>query len=613
MDRENKSFDENGLQFAWDSSSLKTFETCPRKYFYEIIEGWEPFDKSVHLVFGGHYASALERYYKFRAMGQTMADALDNVLALALLETWNHKTIDGRRQPGGAPWISGHPAKTRENLIRSIVWYVDQFDGEGVEVVTLRDGKPAVEYSFTVELTDDILWCGHIDRLVTYAGDYYIMDQKAQPITSRILTPWGWVRIGDLEVGMFAMGVEGTPVKIKGLYPKGVTKVFRVEFSDGSVVECGEDHLWTVGTQFSDKWQTLPLTKIVQKTHKRYHVPIMKAAQFAYNDLPLDPFVLGTLLGDGYLAGNSIQLSTSHDWLIEAVAGRLNGDEIHKSSEFNYSLTIKGGRTLSAIRELGLKDKKSRDKFIPEQYLFASEAQRRDLLNGLLLTDGSWNGNSRIYDTMSLQLVKDVCSLVRSLGGQARFRDRGDDCYRASLRMPEFPTGLGRRYIKSVKEIGKAETVCIEVDAEDGLYITDDYVVTHNTTGHTITQRFFDQFNPDTQMTGYTFAGQIIYNLPVKGVIIDGAQIAVGFTRFERGYTFRTQDQLEEWHQDAVHNIARARSMTQENYFPMNTTACGNYGGCPFRDVCSRPKAVRENFLKQKFVKSRNWDPLERR
>src|SRR5947207_12088278 len=106
----------DGTQFAWDSTSIKLAETCHYKYKLKMIDRWEPKRKSVHLLFGGWYASALERYYKYKAEGDPKA--LLRVVHEALCDTW----IEGK------PWSSDHPAKTRENLIRSIVWYVDQFE-----------------------------------------------------------------------------------------------------------------------------------------------------------------------------------------------------------------------------------------------------------------------------------------------------------------------------------------------------------------------------------------------------------------------------------------------------------------------------------------------------
>jgi hypothetical protein len=139
------------------------------------------------------------------------------------------------------------------------------------------------------------------------------------------------------------------------------------------------------------------------------------------------------------------------------------------------------------------------------------------------------------------------------------------------------------------------------------------YIMDQKTTGTTITPAFFNQFMPDTQMSLYTFAGKAIFDLPIKGVIIDAAQIAVGFTRFERGFTFRTDSQLDEWYSDIMLDIHRAREATRNNEFPMNPTACGNYGGCEFRQVCSRSPEIREQFLKADFVKRTPWNPLEKR
>ena len=114
-------------------------------------------------------------------------------------------------------------------------------------------------------------------------------------------------------------------------------------------------------------------------------------------------------------------------------------------------------------------------------------------------------------------------------------------------------------------------------------------------------------------MSQYTFAGKIIFGVPVKGVIIDGAQIAVGFSRFERYMTMRTESQLTEWYDESMALIERTREHTRENFCPMNRTACGNYGGCEFRDACSRPPEIREQFLKSDFFRGKRWDPLESR
>lgn len=138
------------------------------------------------------------------------------------------------------------------------------------------------------------------------------------------------------------------------------------------------------------------------------------------------------------------------------------------------------------------------------------------------------------------------------------------------------------------------------------------YVMDRKTSGSTINARYFDGFSPDNQMSGYTLAGKIIYNTPVAGVIIDAAQIAVGFTSFQRGFTMRTEAQLNEWVDDLTTWLERARVSAEEDKWPMNDKACHNYGGCVFRGICSLDPRVRDRFLESNFTK-REWNPLEER
>lgn len=324
------SFDSTGFQFAWDSTSLSSFVTCPRKYYYSILQGWTSELRSVHLIFGGHYATALEHYHKHRAAGVEHNDALEMVVREALVATWDHENVPAET-PGAAFFINPdktmrwvmpgtgkpqdwlHSSKTRDTLIRSIVWYLEEFQNDPMKTVILSDGKAAVEYSFSIDLTDEYVYCGHIDRLVTYGdnNDIYVQDQK--------------------------------------------------------------------------------------------------------------------------------------------------------------------------------------------------------------------------------------------------------------------------------------------------------------TTGSQITPRFFEGYSPDYQMTGYTWAGQIIFNMPVKGVVIDAAYIAVGFTAFGRQAIGRSDRQLEEFREEVLHYISLAKQAHESGYYPMNRTACGNYGGCEFRRICSAVPGIRNNLLQGNFKKRDRWDPLARR
>jgi hypothetical protein len=308
-----KSFDEHGAQHAWDATSLSSYSKCGYYYYLKHIQGWQPDLKSVHLVFGGHYAHALESFAKLRAQGESYDDATFIIVSHLLDATWDYEKDDnGQRIPGtGVPqdWMDAN--KSRETLIRSVVWYLEHFKDDNAETVILSDGTPAVEYSFALPLDDGITYCGHIDKLVTFSDDYFVMDQK--------------------------------------------------------------------------------------------------------------------------------------------------------------------------------------------------------------------------------------------------------------------------------------------------------------TSKQTITPRYFDQFSPDWQMSGYSFAGKILFDLPITGVIIDAAQIAVGFTQFSRGFVHKSAPVLEDWYEHMMRTVTQARRDTIENSFRMNPASCGNYGGCEFRKVCSRAPEHRRGALEANFTQRPRWDPLVQR
>lgn len=142
------------------------------------------------------------------------------------------------------------------------------------------------------------------------------------------------------------------------------------------------------------------------------------------------------------------------------------------------------------------------------------------------------------------------------------------------------------------------------------------FIVDHKTTSTTPGQFFFNQFEPNNQISLYTIASKVIFGSLIHGVIIDAVQIGVNFSRFTRGFTYRTQDQLTEWLTDLKHWLRKAEGYATEGYWPMNDTACDKFGGCRFREICSKSPGVRENFLKGNFTKLEEkdrWNPLKSR
>src|SRR5262249_45817099 len=124
---------------------------------------------------------------------------------------------------------------------------------------------------------------------------------------------------------------------------------------------------------------------------------------------------------------------------------------------------------------------------------------------------------------------------------------------------------------------------------------------------------YFKQFEPNNQMSLYTLAGQVTLHSPIRGVIIDGIQILIESTNFKRHVTYRTPEQTEEWITDAHVWFTLAKTYAETNYWPMNDTACDKYGGCEFREICSKSPQVRDKFLALEFDRRDQWNPLQPR
>ena len=147
------------------------------------------------------------------------------------------------------------------------------------------------------------------------------------------------------------------------------------------------------------------------------------------------------------------------------------------------------------------------------------------------------------------------------------------------------------------------------------------YVLDNKTTGWGISSHYFDQYDPENQMTLYTLAGQVLMDAPVKGVIIDAASIQELKTEptkieFKRGMTFRTKDSIDEWIDELHYWFDLQERAATADRWPHNDKACGMYGGCRFREVCSKSPLVRERFLKASFVQvpvEERWNPLKPR
>jgi phosphate starvation-inducible PhoH-like protein len=365
------------------------------------------------------------------------------------------------------------------------------------------------------------------------------MRGRAMPIFTNVLTPDGWRPIGDLQVGDLVIGSNGEPTPVLGVYPQGEKDIYRVTAQDGSWTLCCGEHLWTVRTRDDKRrnkpWRVLETQEMIgnlRAAHaRRYELPLLTApVQLPERKVPMDPYALGLLLGDGCLTGSTTPSFTTEDpELAEALGAALPGVALRHRGGPDYVLNrIKSAGDVvtlenpvtRVLRELDLLRTRSHTKFVPDDYLYNSADVRLAVLQGLVDSDGGpvtqAKRTCRIqYTTTSLLLRDDVMSLVRSLGGVAYTRRRTAegrkpglangrevayrrDAHIIDIRLPEGiePFRLARkrdkyhaaggggrpmRFIDSIEPAGREECVCIQVAAEDSLYVTQDYLLTHNT------------------------------------------------------------------------------------------------------------------------------------
>lgn len=121
---------------------------------------------------------------------------------------------------------------------------------------------------------------------------------------------------------------------------------------------------------------------------------------------------------------------------------------------------------------------------------------------------------------------------------------------------------------------------------------------------------YWKQFEPNNQMTLYTMASGVIFAEPFRGMIINSIQLLVEDVRVSRGTTHRSKDQLEEWLSDLGIVLKEAEYYHEIGYYPMRDTSCDKYGGCQFREVCSKSPSVRQTYLEADFKREEPWNPL---
>ena len=382
---------------------------------------------------------------------------------------------------------------------------------------------------------------------------------KSLPYSEPVLTPTGWVTMGDIKIGDKVVGSDGKEQYVLGVYPQNVRPIYKVEFTDNTFVNCDEEHLWSVNTlnmrtgktRVKGKSTYRPnygykvvktsdmMNDIKKRGRYNYRLPVVSPVDFEKRDVLIDPYLLGLLLGDGSMCDSGVRISTKDDELFETIQ-HLEEHSSYNEYERNETKTIKYINFKTQIKKriefYGLLNKKSNNKFIPKDYLYNSLDVRVSILQGLMDTDGyvDKKGTTQ-FTTISERLCNDVRELVLSLGGTVRVNSKiptytydgekkqGQLAYTITISFANniVPFRLLRKvdryyirtkyieqkYVKSITYSHDEEAVCIKVSNPDELFVTRDYVLTHNTTiltkiantafnlGYNVLQIFFED-NP---------------------------------------------------------------------------------------------------------------------
>ncbi|MFF0770900.1 LAGLIDADG family homing endonuclease [Nonomuraea wenchangensis] len=348
---------------------------------------------------------------------------------------------------------------------------------------------------------------------------------KALRADQPVLTPTGWQPIAQLAVGDPNVGRDGLTYHISGVYPQGVRPLYAIRFSDGNEVIADAAHHWFVQhhkrRDRGTPGEVLTTAQILERGATRtgggarWFLPMPEPVKLPDAELPLDPWLLGLLLGDGMLGKGTVMISTADAQIIDRVRALVEPMGVtatpNPTRPIDYRLsalrTTKPGHRgfwnplVEALKGLDLRGMMSHEKFVPQVYAFASAPQRLELLRGLLDADGyRINGDSAEFVTTSPRLAEDVRWLVQSLSGTATLVEKPTThklAYRMRIKLPAHlvPFWLERkaagwcdgarvipfRAIRSIAPVQPAEAVCISVTAPDRLYLTTGCVPTHST------------------------------------------------------------------------------------------------------------------------------------
>lgn len=342
---------------------------------------------------------------------------------------------------------------------------------------------------------------------------------KEQPLSSLILLNSGKFKsMGDIKVGDKIASSDGGDNFVTGVFPQGLKKVYKITVSDGRVVECGIDHLWRINSNKFKGERTVTTKKLIEmmKASRNKSAVSLAGHNGSFgcdSEGKINPWLLGFLLGDGALTNGCVRFSTSEADVVEKVKLSIpKCASVKRLSEYDYIITTKKGKenpVLNMLRDCGAYGKKSIEKTLPKYVFSESLGYREQVLAGLIESDGWIQKSSHMFSTSSPYLSDGFSRLVFSVGGTCRgtIKKSPKYTYRGEKRTGK-PSHVLSFKIADISKICTTERIlkkvtvrtkrvepsivsvefdryedsqCISVSHDNHLYITDNYLVTHNT------------------------------------------------------------------------------------------------------------------------------------
>lgn len=345
----------------------------------------------------------------------------------------------------------------------------------------------------------------------------------AHPYFQKVYTPDGIKDWGDIKIGDRLYGTHGNVTVVTDIPFDQEADVYKITLRDGREIYASDDHIWNVmrkngkvvqrtTTELLDNYalKRPKSCRVPSGIEHQYFIPANDGVDFDKKDLPIDPYTMGVLLGDGCFRSSGYRnqvIITGVEDDIKHYASKIPY-RIYKVSSDDMTWWIKVDITY--LYEAGLWMKKSGDKFIPDIYKYSSREDRLNLLRGLFDTDGSGIARTRApqMTTTSERMCEDIEEIARSLGyncnsvkSRAGYKKDGEyircnDVYRITIYAGDEIYTLPRKKklinsnsdesrkrktcIVDIQYVGRCKCKCVTVDADDSSYLVGDFVQTHN-------------------------------------------------------------------------------------------------------------------------------------